>query len=400
MIGFSGGTSLEGTLAAIHGEVCVDFSRMNRVVALHKRDMDVVVEPGVGYVELNELLAKEKLFFPPDPGPGAQIGGMISQGCSGTNAYRYGTVKDWVLGLTVVLADGTIIKTRHRPKKSSAGFNVTQLMVSSEGLLGFITEATLKVTAKPENISVATATFLSTQAAVDVAVNVVQTGLQVAAIEMLDAISIRAVNQSGYCDRTYQEGPTLFIKFSGSPTSVKEQIQQVRTFAKDSKATSFDIAGTEAEADALWQARKTVLWSLMGLKRNPEDSFYSPDLCVPISRLADVVDRTNAMIAESGLVGGCMGHVGDGNIHVPIFYGKEEKEKAKDLAERVQRLGIEVEGTISGEHGIGLDHRDMLVEELGQEAIDAMRKIKLAWDPLCLLNPGKMFRLEKTDVKD
>ena len=393
MIAFSGGTSLEGTLAAIHGEVCVDFSRMNKILALHERDMDVVVQPGVGYVELNEFLAKENLFFPPDPGPGAQIGGMISQGCSGPNAYRYGTIKDWVLGLTVVLADGTVIKTRHRPKKSSAGFNLTQLMVSSEGLLGFISEASLKVTSTPENVRVATATFPSTQAAVDVAVKIAQIGLPVAAIELLDEISIRAVNQSGYCDRTYKEGPTLFMRFSGTKDSVKEHVQQVLSFSKASRCLSFDLAATDAEADALWQARKTVLWSLMGLKNDPSDSFYSPDLCVPISRLADVIDATNAKIKESGLTGGCMGHVGDGNIHVPIFYNKEQKEKARRLVDEIQRMGIEMEGTISGEHGIGMEHRDMLVEELGEDSIDAMRKIKLALDPLCLMNPDKMIRM-------
>lgn len=397
MIAFSGGTSLEGTLAAVEGGVCIDFSRMNKVIALHKRDMDVVVQPGVGYVELNQLLAKEGLFFPPDPGPGAQIGGMISQGCSGPNAYRWGTMKDWVLGLTVVLADGTVIKTRHRPRKSSAGFNLTQLMVSQEGLLGFVTEASLKITNKPENLRVATATFPTTQDAVDVVVKVVQQGLPLTAVELLDEISMRSVNESGYCDRSYEERPTLFLRFSGTVQNVAEQIEQVQAFAQASKCSSFDIAQNEEEGDSLWQARKTILWSQMALKNDPSDMFLSADLAVPISRLAEIIDTSNQRLQASGLVGGCLGHVGDGNFHLSIFYNKSQETKARQLVADMQRLTIQMEGTITGEHGIGLEHRDMLVEELGQESIDTMRKIKLALDPLCLLNPGKVLRIKPAD---
>lgn len=314
IIAFGGGTSLEGTLAAIHGEICIDFGRMNKILEVHEKDMDVTVQPGVGYLELNDMLAATSsgLFFPPDPGPGAQIGGMISQGCSGTSAYRYGTVKDWVLGLTVVLADGTVIKTRRRPKKSSAGYDLTRLFVGSEGTLGLVTEATLKVTSKPENVRVAVAAFPTTQQAVDASVKIVQKSLPLAAMELLDGTSMKAINNSGYCDKELTEAPSLFFKFSGSEVAVGEQIAQVRAIASEAKCVSFHFGRDEAESDAFWQARKTMLWSLLTLKRNPDDSFLGTDLAVPISRLADVIEVTNRKLEESGLVGACCGHVGDG----------------------------------------------------------------------------------------
>ena len=312
MIAFGGGTSLESTLAAIHGEVCVDFRCMNKVLEVHEQDMDVTVQPGVGYIELNELLGGQGLFFPPDPGPGAQIGGMISQGCSGTSAYRYGTVKDWVLGLTVVLADGTVIKTRRRPKKSSAGYDMTRLFVGSEGTLGLVTEATLKLTNRPENVRVAVASFPTNQHAVDVAVKIVQKGLPLGALELLDGLSMKAINNSGYCEKDFTEAPSLFLKFSGSEAVVREQVRQVRALANNAKCLSFQFGKEEAESDALWHARKTMLWSLMMLKREPTDKFLGTDLAVPISRLADIIEVTNQKLQESGLVGSCCGHVGDG----------------------------------------------------------------------------------------
>ncbi|KAH8595943.1 D-lactate dehydrogenase [Bisporella sp. PMI_857] len=393
-IGFSGGTSLEGTLAAVNGEVCINFSKMNKVLALHKRDMDVVVQPGVGYLELNEQLAGEGLFFPPDPGPGAQIGGMVSQGCSGTNAFRYGTMKDWVLGMTVVLADGTIIKTRHRPRKSSAGYNLTQLMVGSEGTLGYVTEVTCKLTGKPENVRVATAAFQSTDQAVNTAIKLAQSGLPIAAMELLDDVSIYAVNESGHMEKRLSEIPTLFIKFSGPKNSIQEQIVAAKRFSKEEKCISFQFSRTDEEASNLWEARKTALWSILALKRDPEDKFLSADAAVPMSRLAEIIDKTNQKIRASGFIGSCIGHVGDGNFHAGVLYNAKDKEKAREIISYVQKMAVEMEGTITGEHGIGLEYRDMLVYELGAESVDAMRQIKLALDPLCLLNPGKMIRLE------
>lgn len=328
IIAFGGGTSLEGTLAAIHGEVCIDFGRMNKVLEIRDRDMDATVQPGVSYVELNETLAKSSLFFPPDPGPGAQIGGMISQGCSGTSAYRYGTVKDWVLGLTVVLADGTVIQTRRRPKKSSAGYDLTRLFVGSEGTLGLVTEATLKLTTKPENVRVAVASFPSTHDAVNAAVSIVQRSLPLGALELLDEPSMRAINNSGYCEKDLTEAPSLFLKFSGSEAVVREQIEQVRMLAKASKCVSFSFGRNEAESDAFWQARKTMLWSLMTLKRNADDNFLGTDLAVPISRLADIIEVTNRKLQESGLVGACCGHVGDGKQSIQLEIPRSRSQGA------------------------------------------------------------------------
>ncbi|KAF2105045.1 FAD-binding domain-containing protein [Rhizodiscina lignyota] len=395
MIAFSGGTSLEGTLAmTTQGGVCIDFSRMNKVLALHKADLDVVVQPGVGYEDLNSQLAKEGLFFPPDPGPGAQIGGMISQGCSGTNAYRYGTMKDWVLGLTIVLADGSVVKTRHRPRKSSAGYNLTQLIVASEGTLGLVTEASLKLTGKPEVEKVAVASFPTTHKAVETVLKIVQNDLPVAAIELLDDVTMGAVNKAGYCDKEYPEIPTLFFKFSGPENVIKEQIKKVTEFAKQSACKSFEFSKTADQAASLWQARKTALWSLLAIKEKPEDNFLSADVCVPISQMADIIEETHTKLEESGLVGSCLGHVGDGNFHTTVLYGEHDKKKARELIKWVQKRGIEMDGTISGEHGIGLENRDMLCNELGMGYIDAMRHVKLALDPLCLLNPDKIFQLK------
>jgi D-lactate dehydrogenase (cytochrome) len=312
MIGFSGGTSLEGSLAATKNEICIDFGRMDRVIALHKDDMDVVVQPGVGYEELNQQLAHEGLFFPPDPGPGAKIGGMISQSCSGTNAYRYGTMKDWVLGLTIVLADGTILKTRHRPRKSNAGYDLTRLFVGSEGTLGFITEASLKLTNRPENVRVAVAAFPSLRQASSMAVEIVQSGHPLAAMELLDDVTMRAVNEGGYTDRQWAEVSTLFLKFSGTSAQVKEQISEIQSLAKTFECMSFDLSENDDEAEALWVARKTALWGMLALKEDPDDQFISADACVPISRLGDIIHETKRMIVASGLVGSCLGHVGDG----------------------------------------------------------------------------------------
>jgi D-lactate dehydrogenase (cytochrome) len=313
MIAFSGGTSLEGTLAAENSEVCVDFKRMNKILSVHQDDMDVVVQPAVGYEDLNEALSSLDLFFPPDPGPGAQIGGMIGQGCSGTNAYRYGTMKDWVLGLTVVLADGTIIKTRHRPRKSSAGYDLTRLFVASEGTLGFVTKASLKVTIRPKNIRIAVASFPNLHKAVNTTIQITSSGHVLEAMELLDDITMHAINEAGYTDERYAEESTIFFKFSGdTPDSVQRQIDHVQKLALANSCGSFKRSRTDDEAASLWQARKTALWSMLALKRDPGDEFLSADVAVPISRLADIIDETKKALDKSGLVGSCLGHVGDG----------------------------------------------------------------------------------------
>ena len=397
--GFAGGTSLDGALASTRGGICIDFSRMNRILKIHVRDMDVVVQPAVGWEDLNARLAELGLFFPPDPGPGAQIGGMIATGCSGTNAYRYGTMKDWVIATTVVLADGTIVKTRNRPRKSSAGYDLTRLMVGSGGTLGLVTEAILKVTSKPENEQVAVIAFPSSAKAVSTVIDVVQKGIPLAAVELLDQNTMRAVNQGGYSDKAWKETPTLFVKFSGTKSAVEEQVNVLQALAEKHGRESFESSSEPNEISALWAARKTALWSLIAQKRDPNDKFLGSDIAVPISRLAEIIEEANSKIEAAGLLGSTLGHVGDGNFHTSILHGEKDREKAEKIIDDLRRRGIEMEGTVTGEHGVGLTLRDMLELELGENAVDMMRKIKLALDPLCLLNCDKIVRMEPNDGK-
>ncbi len=395
--GFAGGTSLDGALASTRGGICIDFSRMNRILKVHVRDMDVVVQPAVGWQDLNARLAEMDLFFPPDPGPGAQIGGMIGTGCSGTNAYRYGTMKDWVISTTVVLADGTIVKTRNRPRKSTAGYDLTRLMVGSSGTLGLVTEAVLKVTSKPENEQVAVIAFPDSTKAVNTVIDVVQKGIPLAALELLDENIMRAVNQSGFSDKKWKETPTLFVKFSGTKSAVKEQVDVLTALGEKYGRESFESSSEPEQIAALWAARKAALWSFIAQKRHPEDKFLGSDVAVPMSRLAEIIEETNSKIKAAGLLGHTIGHVGDGNFHAGILYGEKDKALAQSIIDGIQRRGIEMEGTVTGEHGVGLALRDMLELELGENAVDMMRKIKLALDPFCLLNCDKIVRMEPDD---
>ncbi|GAB7353227.1 hypothetical protein MBLNU459_g3745t2 [Dothideomycetes sp. NU459] len=371
---YSGGTSLEGHFAATRGGICVDFSRMDKILALHKSDLDVVVQPAVGWEGLNEELNDQGLFFPPDPGPGAMIGGMIGTGCSGTNSYRYGTMKDWVLGLTVVMADGSIVKTKQRPRKSSAGYDLTRVFIGSEGTLGLVTEATLKVTVLPQNTSVAVSTFGTVREAANAVFRVVGAGVPIAAIELLDDVQMRCINDGGQTSRSWKEAPTLFFKFSGTPTSVKEHIAIVQKLAKSEGSKTFEFAKNQEEADELWSARKQALWSVIAKKQNDGDHVWTTDVAVPISRLPDIVEETKEAVSKSGLTGAIVGHVGDGNFHTILLYNDKEHDLAEDLVHRMVKRAIEMEGTATGEHGVGLVKRDYLEHELGVNAVDLMRK--------------------------
>ncbi|KAI9842062.1 MAG: D-lactate ferricytochrome c oxidoreductase [Sclerophora amabilis] len=392
---YSGGTSLEGHFAATRGGICVDFGRMDKILKLHKEDLDVIVQPALGWELLNEELAKEELFFPPDPGPGAMIGGMVGTGCSGTNAYRYGTMKDWVLSLTVVMADGTVIKTRRRPRKSSAGYDLTRLFIGSEGTLGLVTEATLKLTVKPKSESVAVASFPTVRNAAKCVANVVGEGIPVAAIEVLDDVQMKCINESGSTSRNWKEAPTLFFKFTGTPTAVKEQIGLAKNLAKAQGSKSFEFAKTADEAVELWSARKEALWSVMAKRRDESDHVWTTDVAVPISRLPDIIEETKDDITASGLLGSIVGHVGDGNFHSILLFNDRERKIAEDLVHRMVERAVEMDGTVTGEHGVGLVKRDYLDHELGSTTVDAMRKIKQAYDPLCLLNCDKVVRVER-----
>lgn len=314
VVGYSGGTSLEGHYTPTRRGVSIDFGRMNKVIKLHKEDLDVVVQPAVGWENLNEQLGEDGLFFPPDPGPGAMIGGMVGTGCSGTNAYRYGTMREWVLGLTVVLADGTVIKTRQRARKSSAGYDLTKLFIGSEGTLGLVTEATLKVTVKPESTSVAVCTFPSIRHAADCVSKVVGKGVPVAAVEILDDNQMMCINDAGMTSRSWKEAPTLFFKFGGTPGGVKEQVAQVQGLAKQAGCQSFEFAKNNAEIDELWSARKEALWSTMAVKKDG-DRVWTGDVAVPMSLLPKLIEETKADLQKSGLFGSIVGHVGDGNFH-------------------------------------------------------------------------------------
>ncbi|KAL7273338.1 D-lactate ferricytochrome c oxidoreductase [Rhizina undulata] len=394
MTPYSGGTSLEGHFAPTRGGVCIDFSRMDKILKLHKEDLDVVVQPAVGWEDLNESLAENGLFFPPDPGPGAKIGGMVGTGCSGTNAARYGTMKDWVLSLTVVLADGTIIKTRQRPRKSSAGYDLTRMFIGSEGTLGLVTEATLKLAVKPQYESVAVSSFPSIKDAAETVERVIGEGIQIAAIELLDDVQMKCINESGTTSRKWKEEPTLFFKFSGTQAGVKEQIAIVKAMAKKHQAQSFEFARNAEEMKELWSARKEALWSVMALRRDPSDLVWTTDVAVPVSRLAPLISKTKEDVRASGLLGSMVGHVGDGNFHCILLFNEKERKIAEDVVHRMVERAIAMEGTVSGEHGVGLVKRDYLEAELGKTTVDAMRRLKLAFDPLCLLNCDKTVRIE------
>ncbi|KAK1835515.1 mitochondrial D-lactate dehydrogenase 1 [Podospora conica] len=394
VVGYSGGTSLEGHFTPTRGGISIDFARMNQIVALHREDLDVVVQPAVGWEHLNEELAEHGLFFPPDPGPGAMIGGMVGTGCSGTNAYRYGTMREWVLSLTVVMADGTVIKTRQRPRKSSAGYDLTKLFIGSEGTLGLVTEATLKVTVKPASQSVAVASFGSIREAADCVAKVVGEGVPVAAVEILDDDQMRFINAAGATSRQWKEAPTIFFKFSGTPAGVKEQVALVQGMAKAAGGKTFDFARSADEMTELWSARKEALWSTMAVKK-PGEHVWTGDVAVPMSRLPDIIGETKRDLKNSGLTSSIVGHVGDGNFHIILIYSDKERALAEDCVHRMVKRAIEMEGTVTGEHGVGLVKRDYLNHELGESTVDAMRKIKMAFDPLCLLNCDKVVRVQQ-----
>jgi D-lactate dehydrogenase (cytochrome) len=395
---YSGGTSLEGHYAPTRGGVCVDFSRMDKIVQLHAEDLDVVVQPGVGWERLNDELTATGLMFPPDPGPGAQIGGMIGTGCSGTNSFRYGTMKEWVLGLTVVLADGTVVKTRQRPRKSSAGYDLTRMFIGSEGTLGLVTEATLKLTPRPQKESVAVCAFGSVREAADAVSRVVKSGVPLAAVEILDDVQMRCINEAGMTTKHWKEAPTLFFKFGSTPDAVREHIAMTKEIAKACGSKSFEFAKSKEEAEELWSARKESLWSVIAQSTKDGHRVWTTDVAVPISRLPEIIDETKEDIQKSGLLGSIVGHVGDGNFHSILLYDAGSPKEQKAVEGVVQRMvdrAIAMEGTATGEHGVGLVKRKYLEKELGPEAVDLMRRMKLALDPLCLLNCDKVVSMEK-----
>ncbi|MCB1495786.1 MAG: FAD-binding protein [Bauldia sp.] len=388
VIPFGAGSSLEGQVNAPGGGISIDFSRMKQVVAVHAEDLDCVVQPGITHYELNEYLRDTGLFFPIDPGAEASLGGMAATRASGTNAVRYGTMRDNILNLTAVMPDGSVVKTGHRAKKSSAGYDLTRLLIGSEGTLGVITELTLKLHGIPEAISGGVCPFRTIEDACNAVILTIQSGIPVARIELLDALQVKACN--AYSKLDLEETPTLFLEFHGSPASVEEQSVAFGEIAAEFGAGQF-IWETTAEArHKLWKARHDVYWSAVGLR--PGAKAIATDACVPISRLAECVTETAEDIEKSGLVGPIVGHVGDGNFHVTMLVDigdPGEVERAAAFVGRLNMRAIAMDGTCTGEHGVGQGKMKYLAAEHG-DGLAVMRAIKRAIDPDNIMNPGKI----------
>jgi D-lactate dehydrogenase (cytochrome) len=391
VIPFGTGTSLEGHVAALRGGVSIDLSQMDRILRVSAADLDCTVEAGVTRKRLNEHLRDTGLFFPIDPGADASLGGMAATRASGTNAVRYGTMRENVLSLAVVLADGRVIRTARRARKSAAGYDLTRLFVGSEGTLGVITEVTLRLYGIPEAVMAAVCPFPSVDAAVETVVATIQAGVPVARIELLDAAQMAAVNR--YSKLDYAEAPTLFFEFHGTEQGVREQVELVEAFAAENGGTGFRWARTQEERNKLWQARHDAHYATMAMR--PGARVWATDVCVPISRLAECIAETNADLAGSNLKAGIVGHVGDGNFHVAYLVDPalpEEIAEAARLNDRLVRRAIAMDGTCTGEHGVGSGKIDFLPAEHGED-VEVMRRLKRALDPDDIMNPGKILRL-------
>jgi D-lactate dehydrogenase (cytochrome) len=389
VIPFGTGTSLEGHVNAPFGGVSIDFRDMNRVLAVHAEDLDCVVEPGITRKQLNEHLRDQGVFFPIDPGADASLGGMAATRASGTNAVRYGTMKDNVLALKAVLANGEVVTTARRARKSSAGYDLTRLLVGSEGTLGIITELTLKLQGIPEAISSAVCPFTSIADACNAVIATIQSGIPVARIELLDEVQVRASN--AYSKLSLKEAPTLFLEFHGSEASVAEQAQRFGEIASELQGGPFEWATRPEDRTRLWQARHDAYWSQIALR--PGAKGLATDVCVPISRLAECVVETRRDIDEMGLIAPIVGHAGDGNFHVGLLIDMDnaaEIAAAERFLERLVERALAMEGTCTGEHGVGQGKIKYLEAEHGTAAIDVMRAVKQALDPHNLLNPGKI----------
>jgi D-lactate dehydrogenase (cytochrome) len=391
VIPYGTGTSLEGHINAPSGGVSIDFRDMNHILAVHAEDLDCVVEPGVTRKQLNEHLRDQGLFFPIDPGADASIGGMSATRASGTNAVRYGTMKDNVLSLKVVLANGEIITTSRRAKKSSAGYDLTRLFVGSEGTLGVITEITVRLHGIPEAISGGICPFPSVDAACQAAIATIQSGIPVARIELLDEAQVKACN--AYSKLTLPEQPMLFLEFHGTAAGVAEQSERFGEISGELGGGPFKWTTNTEERTKLWQARHDAYWAVLGLR--PGARPFATDVCVPLSRLAECVAETQKDIASHGLIAPIAGHVGDGNFHCSPLIDMDNPQEvaaAKDFNTRLIERALAMEGTCTGEHGVGQGKMKYLKAEHG-EALTVMRAIKQALDPQDLMNPGKIVAI-------
>ncbi len=390
IIAYGAGTSLEGHLLAIHGGISLDVSRMQNIVRIHAEDMTVTVQPGIRRKALNDALKDQGLFFPIDPGADASIGGMTATRASGTNAVRYGTMRENVLALQVVTASGELIRTGNRAKKSAAGYDLTRLMVGSEGTLGIFTEITLRLYPLPEAVNAAICTFPSMEDAVHTVIQTIQLGVPIARVELLDAATVGMVNR--YSKTTLREAPMLLMEFHGSPAGVQEQVETVQAIAAEHHGQDFEWASTPEERTRLFTARHNAYFA--GVQSRPGSRCITTDACVPISRLADCLLASIADAENSAIPFFLVGHVGDGNFHFGYLIDPDndnERQRAEGLSQRQVQRAISMEGTCTGEHGIGIHKQDFLVQECGAGAIALMRAIKTALDPQGILNPGKIF---------
>ncbi len=390
VIPYGAGTSLEGSVSALHGGVAINLQEMNQVLAVHAEDLDVVVQPGVTRRQLNAYLRDSGLFFPVDPGADASIGGMISTRASGTNAVRYGTMRENVLSLEVVMADGRVVRTGSRARKSAAGYDLTHLLTGAEGTLGVITEITLRLYGLPEAISSAVCNFPDLDDAVNTVIETIQFGVPVARIELLDAVQVDAINR--YSKTDYPVAPTLFLEFHGSEASVAEQAETVAELAAGHGGGAFRWTTNTEERNRLWRARHDAAYACKALR--PDGQIWATDVCVPISRLAECIAATRADLDANQLVAPIVGHVGDGNFHLVLLVDHEdadEVERARAVHERMVHRAIDMGGTCTGEHGIGHGKLDFLEREKG-EAVEVMRMVKQALDPNGIMNPGKVLR--------
>ncbi|TCD60929.1 hypothetical protein EIP91_009282 [Steccherinum ochraceum] len=402
IIPYSGATSLEGHYRApASGSICVDMSGMDKILEIHEADSDLVCQPGARWADINATL-KEKgklirlsgwipLFFPLDPAPGATIGGMVSTGCSGTNAVRYGTAKaEWFLNVTVVLPNGEVIKTRRRSRKSSAGFDTTKLFIGAEGTLGIITEVTIRLTPLlPTNVALCH--FPDVKKATEAVADIMNQGVGIQCVELVDDDFMKSTNLYGMSQRKWPEKDSLFFKFQGpSETSLKETARTVKKISEKHGGFGFTLAGSEKEANDLWADRKNALYSGLALVEGCKG--WSTDVCVPVSRLPDLVYETKKDITQSGLVSTIVGHVGDGNFHaLLLFTNDDELAHIREIVHRMVKRAIAMDGTCTGEHGVGIGKREYLYEELGEGTVELMKTVKRAIDPLNLFNPGKLY---------
>ena len=386
------GTSLEGNIAALKGGICIDLSMMNEVLEINEEDLDVKVEAGVTRKQLNDHLRDTGLFFPIDPGADASIGGMAATRASGTNAVRYGTMRENVLSLTVVTADGRIVQTARRAKKSSAGYDLTRLFVGSEGTLGIITEIRLKVYGIPEAITSAVCQFEDLESAVNTSILIVQTGIPVARMELLDDVQMGACISYSKLEG-YEEKPTIFFEFHGTEAGAKEQAETVQGIAEEFGGSAFQWTSEMEDRNKLWQARHDAYYAAIALRSGCQG--WATDVCVPVSRLAECINETKDDLEKTGLISPLVGHVGDGNFHMLYIVdpdNKDEMAKAQEHSDRMVMRALEMGGTCTGEHGVGYGKIHFLTDEHG-DAMSLMRSLKTAFDPDNIMNPGKIVNI-------